>query len=195
MDNVASGNKLSFDDLRALLTKERLASQEILSHIEDPNFERPVVYLAEKATYKFHRLRHGELTLLTRLPFFFKLLHTKDGKPDPLPLDSAEESAFRRMKEALLVRTSLEPDRWKSFAVEHPEHIDPAFYFVMSTSNMTLELGKKLNDYFATDEGHGYGQLWFGLMHMTPSQVAALPESDYQAVLAWWNRANERLKR
>src|SRR5271157_3116753 len=119
---------LTIEELRERFLQEKLYKHhDLLSILEDPNFERPITYLSDGASYQFHRLRHGELTLLTRLPFFPKLAAQK-------PLDDTEQKQFQQMKVALLSRVSLEPDRWRRLVIDKPEQADLAFAFVISNS-------------------------------------------------------------
>lgn len=180
--------KLTQDELRARFLDEKLYKwQRLLSYLEDPNFEKPITYLAEGASFRFHRLRHGELTLLSRLKFFGKIVSNE-------PLTDDEKTAFIQMKGALLGRVSLDEDRWKRLIAEHPGHIEMAWQFLEANSGVPANIDAQLKEFFATDFGWVYGKVWFGMMGLTPTEIAAKSEADYHAVMSWILANAERMK-
>ena len=168
--------------------------QAILSRLEDPNLDKPLRFPLRRTdgtdlgTYEFRRFTHGEVTLLTRLPYFQKLA----AKPAE-PLTEAEQSGYELVKEELALRASTEPNRWQQLLEREPFQYRGVFSLLFTLSAMDEKFFEEMQSFFDSDLGYNYGLVWFSLFHLPPSLVAKLPESDYQAVMHWVAKWAERM--
>ena len=185
-DEPATGlNDPEFAKLRKKFLEEKVFQyQPTLNAIEDPNWGRPVKVPIGDRTFEFKKFNHGETTLLTSLRYFPKLLAQQK-------LDEKEEREFHVFKRVMLERVAVEPNRWSEFTEAEPKWVDVVFNSLLALSQVDV---KKLDDFFASDYGWNYGYVWFTVMGLTPTQVGALSESDYQAVNSWFRKNAERVR-
>ncbi len=97
------------------------------------------------------------------------------------------------MKEELVMRASTEPRRWQHLLDREPTQYRGVFSLLFALSAMDEKFFEDVQSFFDSDLGYNYGLVWFSMMRLTPTQVAKLPESDYQAVMHWVAKWAERM--
>jgi len=170
-------------ELRQLYLKERIYKfNPILQAIEDPNWKKPVSIPIGDAVFEFKKFTHGEIALLTTLPYSSHLDKLTD----------AEKADYRVFQKLMVGRVAVEPARWMELVKKEPKWIELVFGALVNVSTVNLD---NLKELFASDFGWNYGMFWFLVMRMTPTEVGALSEGDYQAIMTFLGVNREKISR
>ena len=185
-DEPATPVDPEFAKLRKKFLEEKVFKyQPILNAMEDPNWGKPVHIPIGDKTWEFRKFSHAEVTMLTGLPYFSKLLSLQ-------PLTDEEKVKWHQAQKEMVEAVSSEPRLWSDYIVKNESLVEKIFIGLLSVSQVDI---KKLDEFFASDYGANYGYMWFLVMGRTPTEVGALAESDYQAVNSYFRMNAERMKK
>lgn len=183
---VAGLDDPRFDALRKQFLQEKVYRfQPILNSIEDANWGKPVHITIGDTKWTFRKLSHAEVTTMTGLPYFHKLVSQQ-------PLDEKEQKAWLDTQRTMTAALCMEPNRWLAFVEKSSQWVGVVFGSLMKESTADV---LALDEFFDSDYGWNYGLLWFGMMGRLPSEVGASSERDYQAVSSWFRKNRERMSK
>ncbi len=175
-----------FEELKKQFLNERVYRfQPTVNAIEDANWGKPVFITIGDKKWTFRKLVHAEVTMITGLPYFHKLISQK-------PLDDKEAQEWKGTQKTMTAALCAEPNSWLQFVEKSPAWVEQVFASLMKESTIDV---LALDEFFDSDYGWNYGLLWFGMMTRTPSEVGAMSERDYQAVSSWFRKNRERMNK
>ena len=88
----------------------------------------------------------------------------------------------------------MDRPKWKKTLEEDEEFVNTLFNLIAYVSGVDEEFNRRLDDFASSDYGSAYGTIWFQMFGLTPSQVAALPESDVKTVQQWFSKESEKMR-
>ena len=138
----------------------------------------------EPHALRFRRFTHGQGNMLVTLSFYDKLIRRE-------ALTDEELARLVKVKKQMVGLALVDCDA--KFFTSNDQIAIVVYNLIAAASGMTEEFDKSLYDFYGSDRGFGYGWFWFHEMHLLPSQVALLPETDVKAVNAWAGKWAERV--
>ena len=135
---------------------------------------------------RFRRFTHGTANLLVGLSFYDKLI------TEPVVLTDEEVGKLLVVKRQMCLAAILDRDEWTPL-LNIPKVLAMVYNVIAMVSGLSPDTDKGMDELFTEDRGYAYGWFWFHEMHMTPSQVALLPETDVKAVQIWVSKWADRV--
>jgi len=134
---------------------------------------------------QFRRWHHEEAMLLYKLPFIPKLAAKQDLSED-------EKKLWKEFKIEMISYALIDLHKWANH-LNRDSFIDQMYVSISIVSGADPEFERKLEDFMNSDLGFVYGELWFLILHKTPSQIAKIPETDYIVINSWMKRYVQRM--
>jgi hypothetical protein len=192
VDGTIDASDPEFVRLKAAKAKKQADQSTIQASLEVPTGrvydEFKVKIQDTEHQLRFKRFTHGTADLLVGLSFYDKLI------TEPVVLTDEEMQRLLVVKKRMCLEAILDRDKWRPL-LDIPKVLAMVYNVIAVVSGLSPETDKGLEDFFDSDRGYAYGLLWFHEMHMTPSQVANLPESDVKAVQIWAGKWADRVPR
>jgi hypothetical protein len=184
---------LTPEELKETYYKDKAKHSALLSRLEAPKDRKFIATITKgPQTYRvaYRELLHGEVALVGLLPFFYKLI-----ADPPQKLTEQEQARYDALKAELLDMAILDESRptWEKLAGD-PRIADLMWQNVAYSSGLDKSFADQLDEFLTDNIGFNYGDIVFGLLRRTPSEVALLPEKDVVFANVWYQKWSERSK-
>lgn len=179
---------VDFDALRDKYNEQRVQEpQRFESKLEQDRSEPYPIPITPKGgpTIKLHfrAFTHGEILILTRLPFYARI--TDKHRLEKEPLTEQERAVYDVAREQMLDLVVVEKNAWIQIIEKDSSVIKTTFNIMMYLSAPDEEFSKEMDAFLASDYGRMYGFVWIERLGKMPSEVGKVSEFDYQFVERW----------